>query len=273
MESQTPTRHSRWLPVIVGLLGLVVLLQVVILFERNAQPGFPYPFITEPPRVSLWDRAKARLWPAKAVPPTAPLTPDTVWDDVHRMDHMHNQINRMFEEAFQTSEMPPPSAAAVSNAEAGSSAFPDPLRYMQAMRRQIDAMFATARNDPSAGRTGFEDGWAALAVTPSLTVRDTDDTYEVSVPLPGFDKSAIHVTLDGSVLDIVAEQRHDTTGTNFTSAAWSAHSASRFERRLLLPKAAPRAGGVRATFHDDVLRVSVPKAEPKEEDERLVPVI
>ena len=273
MDTQTPTRHSRWLPVIVGLLGLVVLLQLALLLQRPARNEVPYRFVAEPPRASLWDRAKAHVWPAKALPATPEITPDTVWDDVHRMEHMHNQINHMFEEAFQTSEMFPPSAAAVSNAEAGSSAFLDPLRYMQAMRRQIDVMFATARNDPAAGRTGFEDGWSALTVTPSMTVRETDDTYEVSLPLPGFDKSAIHVTLDGSVLDIVAEQRHDAAGTNFTSAAWSTHSASHFERRLLLPRAAPRPGAVKAVYRDDVLRVSVPKAQPKESDDSLVPVI
>lgn len=273
MDSPVTTRHSRWLPVIVGLLGVVVLLQLALLFQRQARTVLPYRFFEEPRRLSLWDRAKTRLWPARTVPATAPITPDTVWDEVHRMDRMHNQINLMFEQAFQTSEMSPPGAAAASNAEAGSSAFPDPLQYMQAMRRQIDAMFAMAHNDSSAGgRTGFEDGWGALTVTPGLTVHETGDTYEVSVPLPGFDKSAIHVTLDGSLLDIVAEQRHEATGTNFTSTAWATHSASRFERRLLLPKAAPRPGDVKATYRDDILRVSVPKSEPPESDNSRVPV-
>ncbi len=275
MDAPTTTRHSRWLPVIVGLLVLVVLMQLALLFQRQARTGRPYGFFAEAPRPSWLSQMKARLWPpAKAVPVAAPLTPDTVWDDFHRMEIMHAKINRMFEEASRTSELPPPSAAAVSNAEAGSSAFADPWRHMQAMRRQIDAMFATARNDnePGAGRTGFEDGWAALAVTPGMTVRDTGDTYEISVPLPGFDKSAIHVTLHGSLLDIVAEQRRDMTGTNHTSAAWTTHSSSRFERRLLLPRAGPRPDAVRASYKDDVLRVSVPKAEAKQNDDSGVPV-
>lgn len=254
------------------LLGLVVVLQAAILL-RHREPEAPTSgYFDVSHHDSWWDRAKAHFLPASR-PRQEPVTPDTVWDDFRQIERMHAQINRMFEDAFHGPDSLPPGPAAASNLAAGGSAPFDPLLHMQRMRRQIDAMFNTARHDPALSRMGFEDGWAELAVTPGLSVQDTGDAYEVTVQLPGFDKSAIRVTLDGSMLDIVAEQQHNAASTDRTDRAWTTHSASRFERRLRLPQAAPRPADVKATYRNGVLRVTVPKAQSGSADASLVPVI
>lgn len=177
----------------------------------------------------------------------------------------------MFEDAIHVPPPPTPSSTAMSNAPANNGAFLDPVRHMQYMRQQIDAMFAGVRQSPDAWRTGFEDGWSDLAITPGLGIRDTGDTYEVTVQLPGFDRSSIQVTLDGTLLDIIAE-RHETSSGDRANAT-TTHMASRFERRLRLPQAVSRPDKVQATYRDDVLRVVVPKARPGEQEPGQVPVI
>jgi HSP20 family protein len=271
METYPPARHNRLLTAIALLLAVVVALQLAILLQRQERPmGWAdRPAVSSAP--SWWARLTHRFRPV-GPSSAAPVTPDTVWDGLHEMEHMHARINRMFEDAIHIPPAPTPSSTAVTNPPAASGAFLDPVRHMQYMRQQIDAMFAGVRQSPDAWRTGFEDGWTDLAVTPGLGIRDTGDAYEITLQLPGFDRSSIRVTLDGSLLDIVAE-RHGSSSGDRTNATWTARTASRYERRLRLPQAVTRPDHVQATYREDVLRVLVPKARADEQERGRVPVI
>lgn len=131
--------------------------------------------------------------------------------------------------------------------------FPDvdwnPAAQMAQMREMIDSM------------TAFEEGWSDLSITPSLGLRDAESAYEITLQLPGIDKSGIQVTMDGTVLNIIVEYsaQHASAvpagGTN-----WLTHQAGRFERKLRLPSATSRPGAISATLKNGVLCIRVPKA-------------
>lgn len=268
METFQPVRRGRLLTVVALLLAVVAVLQLAILLQHQASDaGFPNrPTASRGP--SWWVRLTDYFRPSTP-PPSAPVTPDTVWDDFRQIEHMHARINRMFEDAIHVTPSPAASGASVSN----TPAFLDPVRHMQYMRQQIDAMFAGVRQPPASWRVGFEDGWSDLAITPGLGIRDKGEAYEVTVQLPGFDRSSIRVTLDGTLLDIVAERHESSAGDSTNATTWASHMASRFERRLRLPQAITRPDTVQATYRNDVLRVVVPKVRPGEQEPGRVPVI
>lgn len=272
MDRVNPNFSNRLLASIAILLGIVALLQVTLLVQRQTHLRHDDALfgLRQPP--SWWGRLKARFLPGRPTP-RPELSADTVWDDFHQIEHMHAQINRMFEDAFQMTGVPLHPALVASNTPSDNTAFLDPMQHMEYMRRRIDTLFASARQYPHDMRMGFEDGWTGLPVTPGLGVRDGGETYEITVPLPGFDRSSIRVTLDGTLLDVAAERHGDASSEKTTNSTWTVRSASRFERRLRLPQAAPDPAGVKATYHDGVLRIVVPKAGPGAEASGRIPVI
>jgi HSP20 family protein len=109
--------------------------------------------------------------------------------------------------------------------------------------------------------TAFEEGWSELSVTPSLSIQDTESAYEITLQLPGIDKSGIQVTMDGTILNIIVEyNEHRAAPAPGGGANWQTHQEGRFERRLRLPSATSRHDAIKATFKDGLLRVRVPKA-------------
>lgn len=270
------TRSTKLITAAVILFCVIVVLQLAILLQRQIGPerSLARPAGVAPAaRPTLVSRIRDRFFPR----PAKPVSPETVWSTSDKIAHMHEQINRMFEQTFRDASSAFPLApAAASNATTSGGSAPfanDPFTHINHMRRQIDAMFANARGSAPAAGIGFEDGWADLVVTPGLNVTDTGDVYQVTLQLPGFDKSRIRVTLDGSLLDIVAERRQDASSASQSGGTWTSRSASRFERRLRLPQADPRPGAVKATYQDDVLRITVPKTASGEAGAGQIPVI
>lgn len=131
--------------------------------------------------------------------------------------------------------------------------FPDidwnPAAQMAQMHELINSM------------TAFEEGWSDLSVTPSLGLRDAESAYEITLQLPGIDKSGIQVTMDGTLLNIIVEySAHHASAAPAGGTNWLTHQAGRFERRLRLPSATSRPGAITATLKNGVLCIRVPKA-------------
>ncbi len=137
----------------------------------------------------------------------------------------------------------------------------NPAAQMAQMHDLIDSM------------TAFEEGWSDLSVTPSLGLRDAESAYEITLQLPGTDKSGIRVTMDGTILNIIVEYNaHHTSAAPAGSTNWLTHQAGRFERRLRLPSATSKHDAIKATFKDGLLRVIVPKATGNETTVRRIDV-
>jgi HSP20 family protein len=264
----TSKRTTRLLMAAVILLCVVVALQIGLLLERRSAPesrplAAVFPPVSKP---TLFTRIRNWFSPPK---PTNVVTPDTVWSQFGEMERMHDQINRMFEQTFRDVHSLPLAPAAASNATTSGGGAPSPFHHIDHMRRQIDAMFASAMSDFDSHAAGFEDGWSELALTPSLSVRDMGGAYEIAVQIPGVDKSNIRVSMDGSILDIAVAFDNTASGRTGNRSAWQSRQAGRFERRLKLPGATARHEDVKATYDGGVLRINVPKMAGTEAQGRI----
>lgn len=237
-ETAPGTRTGKLTVTVTVLLCVVILLQLSILLQR---------------RFVRHDLSATRP------------TPDTTWSQTDRIETMHAHINRLFDQAFHTPLAPQPPVA-VSNPPSttggGAVFIDDPFERMRRMQRHIDAMFADTLNDLSTPPQGLDEGWTRLEVTPGFNIRDTENAYEVTVNLPGVDKSDIQITLNHSVMGIAAEQHLETsTVTARGTPVGRSRRTTRFERRLRLPGAVDDPGEVRADYTNNLLRIVVPKQQ------------
>jgi HSP20 family protein len=97
----------------------------------------------------------------------------------------------------------------------------------------------------------FEDGWM---VGYGLDVEETDEAVIVRAEAPGFEAGDFALEVRGEMLRIVAERKTETEG--------EAPTVERRMRREVTLPAAVNVEKVEATYHNGVLEVRLPKAEP-----------
>ncbi|GEM_PF-4972396 len=276
METSETTRRGRpvWTALTI-LLGIVCLLQLGLLFQRQLLLK-NRTVLPARASVSLGNRIRNLLpWNRRTPVQDAPatITPDTVWDGSTRIAQMHSRINRLFEEAFHDSFSLPLAPAVVSAPPASNGSAPsDPFRRMRDMHRQIDVLFQEAIQDVHGRHAGFDDGWADLAITPGMTVKDTGESYDITVALPSVNKSDIRLVMDGSILTLLVDHS-ETRDAAGDSAAMRSRRISRFEQRIKLPGADPDPDRITASFQDGVLRIVVPKRPGNEYEKGSIRVI
>lgn len=260
---------------VLALLSIVILLQLAILFQRQMLAASRQ---TPPASSAITSWLDRRLpWRRQPVPSTpGAVTPDTVWADATRIAQMHHRINSLFEQAFHDHfafSLAP--AAASTPSTSNGSAPSDPIDMMRAMSREIDMMFEDALNDAQGRHLGFDEGWSDLAITPGMSVKDTNNAYEITVALPSADKSDIHLGMDGTILTLRVEHRETRDASKDANAATLHQSrrVSRFEQRLKLPGADPNPAAINASFKDGVLRIVVPKRQESEYESGFIKVI
>lgn len=228
---------TRLLWVVVVLLCVIILLQLGLLFQRHLSRG-----------------------------DSSGTAPDvhTVWNRADEIQSMQARINRLFDQTFLSTLSVPQPPAVVSNApstDGSAVSFEDTFAHVRSMQRQIDALFEHAFDGTAfPGNAGFDDGWSRLQVTPGFNIQDKDQVYEVSVHLPGMDRSGIHITLNQSVLSIRAQQesRQEVQSSNH-SARQIRRSSQHFERHLRLPGATSDQSQIKASFTNDLLSITIPK--------------
>lgn len=247
MEStSTSSRSTRLLTAAVVLLCLVALLQLGLLLQRHAAGA---------------GRARQKTPPV-----------EQLWNHADAMEAMHERINHLFDQAFRYPLGFPPGPAAAAGASTSAAAGQDPVASMRRMQRQIDAMFATAMNDLHSMDAPFDEAWVGLAATPGLDIADSGPAYEVSVSLPGVDKSSIQVRLEDGLLTVIAERGVAAAPAGRDGHGLMVQGASRVERKLRLPGATRTPSAVKATFENGILRITVPKATEAEQPRQVIPV-
>ncbi len=228
-EPLTSSRTPRLLTAVLVLLCLVVLLQLGLLLQRHLN----------------------RARPAPVKPAAAP-----VWSPTDEMESLHARINRMFDQTFRT---PSAEQADPLPGDTPGASLEDPFAHMRRMQRQIDALFAGAMNDLGTQSPGFDEGWTRLEITPGFSIRDTGNSYVITVHLPGVDKSDIHISMNESVLSLVVNQATPT-------------ATRRFERHLRLPGATGNQEDIQAIFDHNVLHITAPKTDPVASEPKSIPV-
>jgi HSP20 family protein len=94
---------------------------------------------------------------------------------------------------------------------------------------------------------------------PAVNVIENDDSYEIEVNAPGFDKKDFHVSVENGLLTISAENKKEDEekDKNYTRKEFSYQS---FSRSFYLPEQA-NEDAIDAEYKDGILKITVAKKE------------
>ncbi len=134
----------------------------------------------------------------------------------------------------------------------------DPFDAFLGAQEDLNRMFRRGwLRAPGAEESLAESGkWA-----PAVDIYETGDSLAVEAELPGIDPKEIEVTVDDGVLTIKGERKHEkeVEEENYYRVE---RAYGFFQRSIKLP-AEVDADKVKASFDAGVLKVTVPKVEPK----------
>ncbi len=93
--------------------------------------------------------------------------------------------------------------------------------------------------------------------TPSVNIRETEETYHIEVELPGVQKEAVDIQVDGDILTISGEKvlRDEVSDEEYRKV--ESHYG-KFSRAFNLPKRVDTSK-IEARFELGILEVSIPK--------------
>lgn len=97
---------------------------------------------------------------------------------------------------------------------------------------------------------------------PKVDIEDLKDRYEVTCDMPGFTKDEIHINYENGILSIAAK-RDDKKETKDEEKHYIRHerSAIRFSRQFSVKGI--KEEGIKASLKDGVLKITLPKEDPK----------
>ncbi|MFZ9228365.1 MAG: Hsp20/alpha crystallin family protein [Prochlorococcaceae cyanobacterium] len=108
-------------------------------------------------------------------------------------------------------------------------------------------------------------GWA-----PRVDVSENDDAFVIKAEIPGIDKDDVKVSLENGVLTLQGERRQERE-----EKGWRYHRMERsyghFMRSFTLPSNVDEAH-LKASFHNGLLEVDLPKIEQSPAQALQVPV-
>lgn len=134
----------------------------------------------------------------------------------------------------------------------------EPFRNLADIQGEMNRLFDTFLGRPAAAAGGR--AWA-----PPIDMWETRDDLVLCVELPGVREKDVSVSITGDLLSVKGERRweHDEKERKFLHVE---RPYGAFERLVQLPFAV-QSDKVRATYHDGLLEITLPKAEevkPKE---------
>lgn len=106
---------------------------------------------------------------------------------------------------------------------------------------------------------------------PSTDIRETKDDYEVTAELPGMKKEDIKVSLHDGVLTISAENRSETEEKKEGQVIRRERRYGKFLRRFAIGPDV-QDDKVDAKFEDGLLKLTIPKSQPKGGEARTITV-
>ena len=95
---------------------------------------------------------------------------------------------------------------------------------------------------------------------PAVNIKEDENSFEVSVAVPGFKKSDFNIELDNDVLTISSEKevKAETEESNYVRREFGYTS---FKRAFTLPENIVNDDKVKANYEDGVLHITLPKRE------------
>lgn len=134
----------------------------------------------------------------------------------------------------------------------------DPFDAFLGAQEDLSRMFRKSWLRAPGEEEGLAEGgkWA-----PALDIFEAGDSLVVEAELPGMDPKDIDVTVDDGVLTIKGERRHEKD-VHEESYYRVERAYGFFQRSVKLPAEA-EPEGVKASYEAGVLKVTVPKVEPR----------
>ena len=129
----------------------------------------------------------------------------------------------------------------------------DPIRDLLGFQTEMNSLFDW-NDSVFPGAPPRDSSW-----TPSVDIHETEESFELSVELPGVRKEDVSLEVKDSILSIRGERRSEKE-----VAEKSVHRIERrygeFTRAFKVPSNVD-ASRVKAAYKDGVLQVTLPKAE------------
>lgn len=102
---------------------------------------------------------------------------------------------------------------------------------------------------------------------PAVDVEERPTEFRVTADLPGYRREDVEVTLRDNLLELRG-RRAEVTREEHDGLLRQERRTGRFARRIPLPGDV-NPQGVRATFQDGVLEITLPKARPEQTGRRI----
>src|SRR3954451_12756289 len=133
----------------------------------------------------------------------------------------------------------------------------EPLRELTTLQNEMNRLFNTAFDTPSAGNNGG----TLRRWMPAMDLVETEDHFVLRADLPGMSEQDVTIEIEERVLTVSGERKseHEATKEGFHRVE---RAFGRFSRSLTLPDGInPEA--VTASFDKGVLEVRIPKPEER----------
>lgn len=108
--------------------------------------------------------------------------------------------------------------------------------------------------------------------SPRVDVREGDAIYEVSAELPGVSKEDIKVTIREGALTLEAESKQSYSEENDGQLIRQERRYGKYVRQFQLGEEVQESD-VSASFKDGILKLTIPKVEPKKPETREIEIL
>ena len=138
----------------------------------------------------------------------------------------------------------------------------DPVREIDSLQGEMNRLFSSFFDTPSASRGGNGGSTAARRWIPAMDLVETDEHFVLKADLPGMTENDVNIELENNVLTVSGERKteHEEKHEGYFRLE---RSAGAFSRSLTLPEGVD-ADAIAATFDNGVLEVRIPKpAQPQ----------
>ncbi len=132
----------------------------------------------------------------------------------------------------------------------------DPAGELDRIRREIDDIFAPSRFFSG---NELDRGLFDREFSPAMDVVENEDSFMVTVDLPGIKQDDLDITVANNVLTVKGEkkdEREEKQGKVYRKETWE----GTFQRTLSLPAGVDPAK-IEADMKDGVLHITLPKQE------------
>lgn len=129
------------------------------------------------------------------------------------------------------------------------------VKYRNDFPDLIDQLFGNGISNMS--RNHFSNTNTTL---PSVNITESNDSFEVEVAAPGFEKSDFNIELDNDVLTISSDKESNNTSHEDEKVTRQEFSYLSFKRSFSLPELVEN-DKISATYENGILNISIPKKE------------